>query len=446
MGNFDGLNNPATQPPTPNDGAQPSNELLFKAVQHQNKFEALHSRFSEKDFVSENRFWRFAALVTSWLINAISISGAFYGAFALFSYFGAGEQVSGVVSVALLALIELARRKAADSIWDKYFRFKKLAAGFVVLNLVLLVVSSTSSGYGIYHAITENAEPAPTLSDSTLTKMEGELAALRSDTETAKRIKWEGTVTENAQRTIKNNSKAIANLTEKINDRRERLTGKQDATETSHGEQVRQAAFIAVAVFLFLEILFQCCMAFMSYFDWRHYVLKLEQGQASIAATTPPANLTISPDEMRRLIANTKTGGMYPLNIVHPSLAAYLRPVGTAQQSGATLPPISGVNTLDNSATEPQSEAQTKGETQGANGRQIVSVPTDIYIEHKNRTTGKKQKMNITDVRRNLSANLSRLRKAKDTATIAAVGEQVAYWRAKENELIEKHQALERVG
>ena len=55
MQNFDGLHNTATNSstPTPTGGATHSNEYLFKAVTEQNKFEALHNRFAEKDFVAE---------------------------------------------------------------------------------------------------------------------------------------------------------------------------------------------------------------------------------------------------------------------------------------------------------------------------------------------------------------------------------------------------------
>lgn len=453
MGIFSGLSNST---PTTNAGSEHSNEFLFKAVSEQNRFESLHSRFAERDFITENRFWKFAATVASWLINCISVVGGFFGAYSLFSFFGAGEQISTALAVVLLVLLELARRKAADSIWDKWFKLRKVAAGFVVLNVAILFVSGMAGGWGIYKGVTIHAPQAPTLSDSVLVKMESELAALRADSETAKKTKWKGTVTVDAQRMLKNNSRAIANLTEKINDRRERLTGKQDATDNSHKGEIERAALIAVFVFFFLELLFQCCMAFVSYYDWREYILRTQQGQASILATTPPANVAISPDEMRRLIANTKTGGLYPLNFVHPTFAAYLQPTGTQQQSGATLPfigaqnrgeneqPKTGEKTLDNYNYKPDTEAKSTTNEKG----EIVQVPTDIFIQHKNRLTGRVQKMNITDVRRNLSANKSRLKKAASVESQADILAQVDYWQEKEKELIEKHQAIEaaRVG
>lgn len=56
--------------------------------------------------------------------------------------------------------------------------------------------------------------------------------------------------------------------------------------------------------------------------------------------------------------------------------------------------------------------------------------------------------MYITEARRNLSANKSRLKKAKHPETVASILEQVGYWEGKEMELIERYRQLEaaRVG
>jgi len=306
-----------TPPPPAND------EKLFKAIKSQTRFEKLHSRFSQKDFVQENERWRLVAVVTSYLINALSISGAFYGAFSLFQWFGAGREISGALAVVLLALVEIARRWAADGIWDKWFHVGKVAGGLLALNLALFAISASSSGYGIYTGIEDSAPPVEVVQDSTLTKMESEAAAIRSDIETAKKTKWRGTVTVDAQRTIKSSSKSLATLTDAITERRAALSSKQEATEQEHRLTVQHVGMIAVGIYLLLEIVFQCCIRFVSLIDWREYVLRIEQGQKTLSPTPAAAAVQIDPATLASLMANVKTGGVFPLNFT----ASVLPPV-----------------------------------------------------------------------------------------------------------------------
>lgn len=428
-----------TPPPPAND------EKLFKAIKSQTRFEKLHSRFSQKDFVQENERWRLVAVVTSYLINALSISGAFYGAFSLFQWFGAGREISGALALVLLALVEIARRWAADGIWDKWFHVGKVAGGLLALNIALFAISASSSGYGIYTGIEDSAPPPQAIQDSTLNKMEAEAAAIRSDIETAKKTKWKGTVTVDAQRTIKSSSKSLATLTDAITERRAALSSKQEATEQEHRLTVQHVGMIAVCIYLLLEIVFQVCIRFVSYYDWREYILRTEQGQKSLTPTPTAAAVQIDPQTLAALMANAKTGGFYPLNFVNPAFQDFMQAPGNfGAQKPPQFDPQNGVfeNELSHLASE------YNGETDGAQidpqkPPQIVEVPTDIFIVHVNRLTRQKTKMNITQVRRNLSANVSRLKKATDKEAAANIQQQVNYWRGKEAELIEKYRKLE---
>lgn len=332
MAHLNGTANPGATPgangnpsPTPSTAAGHSNETLYKAVKSQQRFEKLHSRFSGgKSFAEENQKWRTVAVVTSYLINALSIAGAFYGAVWLFGWFGAGKEVSYVLAAALLLMVEIGRRWAADFVWDKWFHLGKVAAAFLALNIALFVVSATSSGFGIYRGIVDNSQPAPTLSDSTLIKMEGEAAAIRGDIETAKDTKWKGTVTVDAQKAIKSSSKSLATLTDAITDRRAKLSSKQETAETEHTADVRTVGLIAVAIYLFLELIFQICVRFVSLYDYREFLSRTEQGQKSIAPTPSAAALQVDPATLAQLVGNARSGGVHSLNIVSPGFAAYM--------------------------------------------------------------------------------------------------------------------------
>lgn len=315
----------STAPSAGNTTANHSDETLFHAVRQQQEFENLHSRFAAKDFISKNRFWRLAALVTSYLINAISITGAFYGAFTLFRYFGAGQEVSSALAAGLLILIEIGRRKAADSVWDDWFKMKSVAAGFLALNIILFCLSASSSGYGIYQGITDAAPPAPTIQDTTLQRLEQQAAAIQANIDASKKTTWRGKITSDSQKAIARYSETQANLLTAITERTANKTAKEDAIERTHREEIKLAACIAVGVYLILEAFFQACMAFMSHYDYRKYLLQIQAGRHSVL-THQPQPVSIDPATLATLMHNAKTGGLYPLNVVAPAFQNMMPP------------------------------------------------------------------------------------------------------------------------
>ena len=73
-------------------------------------------------------------------------------------------------------------------------------------------------------------------------------------------------------------------------------------------------------------------------------------------------------------------------------------------------------------------------------------VPTDLSIAHTDRQTGKVKRLNISQVRANISANKTRLRRAKETGTekqIENIKLILEYWWGKENELVKAAANLE---
>ena len=85
--------------------------------------------------------------------------------------------------------------------------------------------------------------------------------------------------------------------------------------------------------------------------------------------------------------------------------------------------------TIDTTATK-QSDTQST---------QTVFVPTDLSIEHTDRQTGKLKRLNISQVRANISANKTRLRRAKESGTdkqIDNIEVILCYWWEREEELI----------
>jgi hypothetical protein len=297
---------------------EPTQEILFHAVRQQQEFENLHCRFTSKDFISKNRFWHQASLITSYLINSISITAAFYGVFTTLRYFGAGQEISSILAAILLILIEIGRRKAADSIWDEWFKMKSIAAGFLTLNIILFLISTTSSGFGIYQGI-HNVTPVPTnLQDTILIKLEHQAELIQGNIDASKKTTWKGKITRESQKAITQYSSIQENLLTEINKRIAKKLNKEENIKQSHREKIKIAAVIAICIYLILEVFFQACMSFISYYDYRKYLLLIQTGQYSILSNQLQT-VNIDPATINTLIHGSKTGMFYPLNIVSPN-------------------------------------------------------------------------------------------------------------------------------
>jgi len=73
-------------------------------------------------------------------------------------------------------------------------------------------------------------------------------------------------------------------------------------------------------------------------------------------------------------------------------------------------------------------------------GTQTIFVPTDLCIEHRDRQTRKIKQLNISQVRANISANKTRLRRAKKDGTdkqIENIELILEYWCERESELMQ---------
>ena len=385
------------------------------------------------------------ALVVSFLINGISISGAFYGAFSLFQWFGVGKEFSGALAVVLLSLVQVGRRWAADGVWDKWFHVKRIAAGLIALNVALFIISASSSGYGIYTGILDSAPPPYSIQDTVLQKLEAEAAALQSNIDASKKTTWKGKITTDSQKAIRAYSSALVTLTDAITARRTALSSKQAATEQQHTYTVQNVALVAVGVYLCLELVFHVCMAFMSFFDWREYLLRLEQGQKSLHPTPAASTVQIDPATLAQVMANGRTGGFYPLNFVSPSFADFIDwPQTSAVPQVANDEKPMKTSPAENRETH--LESGRNGETQAPQTsavpppQTVVFIPQNLTVEHRDRQTGKIKRLRYDQVKGNLRANVSRLEKVlsstkTDPATVENIREQIAYWKAKVREL-----------
>lgn len=174
---------------------------------------------------------------------------------------------------------------------------------------------------------------------------------------------------------------------------------------------------------VFAQFVFFCCVAFRS-----HYLIETAKQYASSA---PTDGGDIDPNGGGN---RSKNAGSYSTEL-EDILKAQTDANGEIY-NGAKMRVLRGGKSA-------QSELQidaTDANGIDANESKTVFVPTSLTVEHIDRTSRKIKRLNITQVRGNLSANRTRLRKAKESGADAGKIENIAgilrYWSAKEDELI----------
>ncbi len=171
------------------------------------------------------------------------------------------------------------------------------------------------------------------------------------------------------------------------------------------------------------QFIFFCCVGFRS-----HYLIETAKQYASSA---PTDGGDIDPNGGGN---RSKNAGSYSTEL-EDILKAQTDANGEIY-NGAKMRVLRGGKSA-------QSELQidaTDANGIDANESKTVFVPTSLTVEHIDRTSRKIKRLNITQVRGNLSANRTRLRKAKESGADAGKIENIAgilrYWSAKEDELI----------
>ena len=175
---------------------------------------------------------------------------------------------------------------------------------------------------------------------------------------------------------------------------------------------------------VFAQLIFFCCLFYRS-----HYLIETAKQYTSPTTDDNPdgdkrtKTDRYEPDDFEEILSNRNERNGSFLN------RAKMR-VLPRNQSAQTHLTINATRTR-------QSDTQRT---------QTVFVPTDLCIEHTDRQTGKIKRLNISQVRANISANKTRLRKAKETGSgkqIENIELILGYWWKREEELIEAAAALE---
>lgn len=246
---------------------------IFQAHTKQQRLNRLAQRFSDKPFAESAKPIKTLAYSASFLFNLFSAMAALYGMTYITSFAFPNYTLALSISVLICIFLEVGKRYSSDAVWDKFHATKNISFSLLSLNFALLAISIGSSLIGIQQSIKDYAPPAKVVvNDGELDKLNNELTNIKNDISTQKATTWGGTITSDANRNITQLAKSQNSLLTAIATRTARLNSKNDNIESLHQMELSQVIFYALCLMFLIEVLFEICMSFCSYYDYRELV------------------------------------------------------------------------------------------------------------------------------------------------------------------------------
>ena len=256
-----------------NDLKRLKSDGLFQQVTTEKKKAALAKRFGAKSFCERTKWLKDTAFTFSFLINLLSIIAAFYGAYWAISFMGVPPAFAACLSITALILLEVAKRRSSDEVWDEYWKDRKFHFGWVTLSLTLFVISVSISSFGIWQGTQDFSEaPQAITSDSTINMLNGEIAKTSKGIEEMSATRWKGTITQDAQMAIGTFAKTQNRALTALLSQQSEIKNQNNNNKLKHELSALKAAGIAVALYLLFELLFEACMSFCSHYDFRDFL------------------------------------------------------------------------------------------------------------------------------------------------------------------------------
>lgn len=248
----------------------------FEKFDEETFFQDLHDRVKNKSYFEQYQGFKSTIVWLSYLFNAASALTASYAVYWLTNKITGISAVSWLVAVIFLFFLEKIKRKSSSEFWQSLFFRQKFAKGWFALSVFCLLVSLTSSGFGVKEG-TENLSPDAELlfSDSLANDYKNKIIKLEIENEEfKKRRNHEGVIYHRTQAAIKENKKMITGYQVRVLELEKKLEGKNELLSENYSEEVKLTAWTLVYLTLLMELLFEACIAYIWYYYFWSYVEK----------------------------------------------------------------------------------------------------------------------------------------------------------------------------
>lgn len=251
---------------------------LFHQLTKQQKLQRLLHRFGQQSYTEKNLFWKNTALIWSYLVNIASIATAFYGLLWFLQQVISNYYFAAAVTALALIMITLAQRKSSDNFWDAYWMTDKPQYTWLAVSFGLMALSMLSSGWGTYQGNKDtNDGPVLITTDSTLNDLQLQLADVNGVIEANKNTTWKGKIVEQARINIAINSDIKKSILQEISERRAKLESENETIIETYQEEEHFVGTTLLLLYILLEITFEGCMCFCSFYDYRKFLEEISE-------------------------------------------------------------------------------------------------------------------------------------------------------------------------
>lgn len=243
--------------------------------------EKLLTRFgavSKKSWLVRNYPNRRSAYYLSFLFNLISALAGLYGARIIFQMIPVPiPYFDWILAIGFLFILEKYKRQFSDKFWDTWYATKKIAWGYAIANFGLLGISLFLSVFGVYFAAKDLAPEAKYIGGGD----NPEVVALQDQLRTAQEdfdalladpssYNSEGKFYHKLMDERSAIKLQIADLTATLKDKHGVINVQNE--DILDDWKLRNAfrGNFSVIITLLSELLFEICMAFGSYYDYRY--------------------------------------------------------------------------------------------------------------------------------------------------------------------------------
>lgn len=266
----------------------------FAEFDEESFFENLHNTVRNKPYFEKYKGFKTTLLWLSYLFNAASALTASYAIFWLTNWITGVAIIGYIVAAVSLFFLEKIKRKSSGEFWQVYFFHNSVAVGWLALSLFCLGISLASSGFGVNQGAKELA-PDPELlkADSMATFYALEVERLEEvNAELRGNKNKDGTTFYKLYNSINANTATITDYRKRAQELEKKTEGENNKLTADYMTEVDLTAWSLVYLTLLMELLFECCIAYVWYYYYRSYVeRKQTQGLETIKQTETNSTL-----------------------------------------------------------------------------------------------------------------------------------------------------------
>ncbi len=245
----------------------------FQQFNEESFFHDIEEQVKPKSYFRKYKGFQTTILLLSYLSNVVSALAASYLVFWAVKWITGMEWVAYILTIIFLFFMEQLKRRSSSEVYKTWFFERKIAVGWVTFSLAVLFLSIAANYFGADKGIRDFAPAPPVVEgDSVLTKLYSQLDFIEAQIANARSTRWKGTTTSESQRTIRELTKQKTPIQAMILEREKNQDTRKTDVEENHQANVEVTATTLSLISALLELLFECCMAYLWYFNFRSFV------------------------------------------------------------------------------------------------------------------------------------------------------------------------------